>query len=361
MKKVFILCLLGIFSCSQLCERSSHHSNRDKFTVIESYDSKTFEPETEASTTLVSEQESGVSSETVKAQELTPKLKKYCGDIEQSFKKYKWGKSSCEDFSWLHVRNSVLGKPLIWIVFGNETLIEKQPMNTTIVMCGVHGDEITPVKFCFDLIHDLQKNPGQLAENELLVVAPIVNPDSFFIQKPTRTNARGVDVNRNFPTKDWNANAIKEWKKRHASDKRRNPGKRAGSEPEVTFQVNLIKRYTPSKIVSVHSPLTIIDYDGPSIRSDKAKDLEHHAIEANELLYMMSEKAKGYKVSNYPHFPGSLGNWAGKELEIPTYTLELPSSDHTKTNEYWETFGPAVHYAIKHDMRMAPKKQAARD
>ena len=36
------------------------------------------------------------------------------------------------------------------------------------------------------------------------------------------------------------------------------------SEQETYFQVNLIKRYMPSKIISVHAPLTIIDYDGQS-------------------------------------------------------------------------------------------------
>ena len=42
---------------------------------------------------------------------------------------------------------------------------------------------------------------------------------------------------------------------------------------------------------------------------------------ASQLLVQMSRKASGYRIKNYPFFPGSLGNWAGNERGIPTYTL----------------------------------------
>jgi protein MpaA len=264
---------------------------------------------------------------------LTKKLSKYCKKIDRYFKKYKWGKSECEKTKWEHVRNSYLGTPLIWTVYGSEKEHEKVPKNTTLIMCGVHGDEITPVKFCFDIIKDL-KQPHHKFEDNLVIVAPIVTPDSFFKRRPTRTNARGIDVNRNFPTKDWYKSALKQWRKRYRAQKRRYPGKRPKSEQETIFQVNLIKRYNPNKVISVHSPLTILDYDGPSFRDRNKNDTP--AIFANQLLIKMSEKAKGYKVSNYPYFPGSLGNWAGNERNIPTYTLELPSSDWTKNSKILE-------------------------
>lgn len=218
-------------------------------------------------------------------------------------------------------------------------------------MCGVHGDEITPIKFCFDLIkkmEDLVYDPASefdLSE-KLVIVAPIVTPDSFFKRYPTRTNYRGVDVNRNFPTRDWNKDALRLWKHRYRSDKRRFPGKRAKSEQETVFQVNLIKRYKPDKIISVHAPLTILDYDGPG----KKGEPEHKHL-ANQLLIQMSKDASGYRITDYPFFPGSLGNWAGNERGIPTYTLELPTSDNRKHREYWKLFEKAIYSAINHDMR----------
>ena len=181
-------------------------------------------------------------------------------------------------------------------------------------------------------------------------IAPLVTPDSFFKRWPTRTNHNGIDVNRNFPTKDWAKDAMRIWKHRYRSDPRRYPGERPLSEHETVFQVNLIKRYKPSKIISVHAPLTIIDYDGP----------EHgglfSASKANNLLIQMSKKAKGYRIKNYPFFPGSLGNYAGNERKIPTYTLELPSSDYTKHKRYWKLFKDSVSHAIFEDL--SPKTAA---
>ena len=128
---------------------------------------------------------------------------------------YKWGDVTCENYNWNHVRNSNLGTPLIWTVFGDENSPTARE-NTTVIMCGVHGDEITPVKFCWDLINEFKNN--HTFQDKLIVVVPLVSPDSFFVNKPTRTNGRGVDVNRNFPTLDWRSDAIKLWKKNLRSD-----------------------------------------------------------------------------------------------------------------------------------------------
>jgi len=286
-------------------------------------------------------------------------IKAYCEKVDKSFKKYGWDKSECESYSWLHYRNSVLGDPLMWTTFGDvsdEEMPSFKDKDVTIVMCGVHGDEITPIKFCFDLMAYLKEvySPNNKDEkvkeefkNKVVLVSPIVNPDSFFKAKPTRVNARGVDPNRNFPTSDWQLEARKIWLMKFKKDSRRNPGMKPNSEPEVVFQVNLIKRFNPDKIVSVHSPLTVLDYDGPSHPVNGGAD----GSKAQELLIQMSKDADGYNIKDYPFFPGSLGNWAGQERNIPTYTLELPSSDPRKNGEYWTLFKGAMHKVIVHSIR----------
>jgi protein MpaA len=272
-----------------------------------------------------------------KFKENTSKVQRYCARLDKYFAKYEWGKSRCDDYSWNHVRNSFHGNPIVWFVFGQESKTVKK--NITFIECGVHGDEITPVKFCYDLLEDLKNNPQMIGADNLVIIAPLVTPDSFFKKKPTRTNARGVDVNRNFPTKDWNKNALKLWKTRYKSDKRRFPGNKALSEQETIFQVNIIKRYKPNKVISIHAPLTLLDYDGPHFTRENGKA-------AKQLLVTMSDKAGKYKVSNYPFFTGSLGNWSGNERDIPTYTLELPNSDWHKTDRYYKLFRDAIHHAI---------------
>jgi protein MpaA len=272
----------------------------------------------------------------------TDKVIKYCSKLDTYFKKYKWGNSDCTDYSWHHVRNSHWGNPIIWFTYGDEKKHEEQPKNTTMIFCGVHGDEITPIKFCFDILKDLKNHPEIIKDN-LVIIAPLVTPDSFLRKYPTRYNGRGIDVNRNFPTKDWRKSAKKLWKSRYGKDKRRYPGENPLSEQDTIFQVNLIKRYNPNKIISVHAPLTLIDYDGPT-SPHKHGDLAH------ELLIQMSDKAGKYKINNYPFFTGSLGNWAGNERNIPTYTLELPNTDWTKTRKVFNTFRTAIHHAITHEL-----------
>lgn len=264
-------------------------------------------------------------------------LQGFCHSLEKKFEEYKWGPPLCDQFKWLNVRKSSKGTPLIWTVFGEEGGLGAG--NTTLVLCGVHGDEITPVKFCWDLINELKAHHH--FSDKLVVVAPLVTPDSFLVNKPTRTNADGVDVNRNFPTSDWKQDAHKKWVHAYRKDKRKFPGHKPASEQETIFQMNLIKRYKPNKVISVHAPLTILDYDGPSLKAENGKT-------ALELLEQMSKKSAGYKVSNYPIFPGSLGNWAGKEYHIPTYTLELPNSNPKETERFWNLFKDAMIYAINH-------------
>ena len=64
--------------------------------------------------------------------ENTNKVKNYCKKIDRYFKKYKWGKSNCEDYSWNHVRSSHWGNPIIWYVYGDENEIESKPKNTKV-------------------------------------------------------------------------------------------------------------------------------------------------------------------------------------------------------------------------------------
>ena len=255
------------------------------------------------------------------------------------FTHYKWGEPDCEAYKWNHVRNSDIGTPLIWTTFGEEKKASIE--NTTLILCGVHGDEITPVKFCWDLMKNLD---AQKLLNNFVVVAPIVAPDSFLKLPPTRTNGRGVDVNRNFPTHDWKAEALRRWKISYKSDKRKYPGPKAASEQETIFQMNLIKRYKPNKIITVHAPLTLLDYDGPSLTAEDGRT-------AMQLLKQMSEKSSGYKISNYPVFPGSLGNWAGKENKLPVYTLELPNTKAEETDKFFGLFKDAMWFAINHRMK----------
>lgn len=157
-----------------------------------------------------------------------------------------------------------------------------------------HGDE-PQGKFLIEKY--LEKFP-----NNSLLFIPCLNPDGM--QLGTRTNANGVDLNRNFPTKNWGEDTSQ------AGD---NPtdyfgGEFAGSETETQFVMEVIEEYKPKTILTLHAPYKVVNYDGP------AKAL---AEKISEIIKYPVEASIGYPT------PGSFGTYAGIERQIPTITLEL--------------------------------------
>jgi protein MpaA len=198
---------------------------------------------------------------------------------------------------------------------------------------------------CFHLVRDIVYDNPRSAENFKLVVAPLVNPDGFFLN--TRQNANGVDPNRNLPTKDWEGKAHKLWAKRQ--DQRKYPGKRSGSEPETKLQAFLIDKYRPDKILSFHAPLGFVDFDGPGDR--KYGDLLPVERRAKRVGLRIQKNTKRFlKFIDFRFYPGSLGNYAGNERKIPTYTVELPSVNPSKGYAYWNIMRHALMKALTYEI-----------
>jgi protein MpaA len=259
-----------------------------------------------------------------------------CDGLEKAFQKRSWGESHCSQIEWKEGGKSVEGRPLLYYVFGPETAT-----NTTLLFSMVHGDEITPLFISMKLVEWARENM-KAHPTDRLILAPLVNPDGFFGFPKTRTNAHGVDCNRNFPTKDWDREALKAWKTKFHSEKRRFPGWKSDSEPETQFQKMLIEKFSPQKIVSIHSPLNVIDYDGPD-GLKLAKFSEEYVKKCVELRNRIRAKSTGF-------FPGSLGNYAGQDLGIPTITLELPTASANKAAEYWKIFQKGIATVVSYQV-----------
>jgi protein MpaA len=248
-----------------------------------------------------------------------------CADIQASAKSFKWKISDpCRTGKAQVGGYSVKGRPLIYFEYG-----VPNPTNTTLVFSMVHGDEITPLYVAVKLLDWLEKSAPQFKRSRV-IVAPLVNPDGFLDLPRRRVNATGVDVNRNFPTTDWEAAAQAYWKEKGGADPRRFPGSRANSEPETAFQIMLLEKYKPQKILSVHAPLNFMDYDGPTTLS-----LARFPSEYVETCLTLRKRVRA---TSQGFFPGSLGNYAGQERGIPTLTLELPTADPKQADAYWHRF-----------------------
>jgi protein MpaA len=277
--------------------------------------------------------------ELLKQQRATKAKKSFCSRVNKTFRKFHWNAIVCNPNTWKVHDYTAKGRPLMYQEFGF-TPNNKKPI--TLFMCGVHGDEGTGIYLCFHLAREILFDRPNILKEFRVILAPIVNPDGYLAG--TRTNSRGVDPNRNLPTKDFKSMAMKVWSK-YKKDPRKYPGKSAASEKESQFQVYLINKFTPDKIVSVHAPYGFLDYDGPGDR--KYYNLVRVEQRAKYLaLNIQANSNKFLKVVDFRFFPGSLGNYAGNERKIPTYTLELPSVKTSKANYYWDKLKFALTKAL---------------
>lgn len=182
---------------------------------------------------------------------------------------------------------------------GNEILLLKRcPKNyeKTVLVIGVfHGDEPDGEYLINRYLQERNET-----KNRLLFI-PCLNPDGK--DAKTRKNANNVDLNRNFPTKNW--------EKLEENDDYYG-GEKPASEVETQFLVYVIDKYKPDLIITLHEPYRVVNFDGP----------------AKEVAEKISE-ITGYKVEEnigYPT-PGSFGTYCGIERNIKTITLELPENE----------------------------------
>ncbi len=118
----------------------------------------------------------------------------------------------------------------------------------------------------------------------------------------TRKNKNGVDLNRNFPSKNW-----------EKTDKNSEyfGGEEPNSEIETKFITLLMDAIKFDAIITIHAPYKIINFDG-----DNNPLTLPLAQKISEILGYPTKKEIGYAT------PGSLGSYAGKDLNIPTITIE---------------------------------------
>ncbi len=203
---------------------------------------------------------------------------------------------------------SVRGRPLVMHVFGHSN-------DAVFIFGGIHGNEPTSASVARRLIEHLRNYPEVLGGRRVAIVAE-ANPDGLAERR--RGNAQGVDLNRNFPTRNW----------RRADGDGRGHGPTPASEPETRAIMRAVDRLDPDCIISIHSiprGKHCNNYDGP------AEDL---AAAMTRLNGYPPRASMGYPT------PGSFGSWAGIDRGIPTITLELPRD--LSGSQCWRENRPAL-------------------
>jgi protein MpaA len=174
-----------------------------------------------------------------------------------------------------------------------------------LLFAGIHGEEPETTVALSRALRHLSAPSPQCA------VVLAANPDGLI--RGTRGNARGVDLNRNFPASNWQPDPVTH---RSTLDDPRDvvlsPGEHPGSEPEAQALMSLIAELKPNAAIALHAPLACID-------------------EASEspLGTWLVERTGLPRVSGvgYPT-PGSFGSWGAEQgIAVVTYEFPLASAD----------------------------------
>lgn len=206
--------------------------------------------------------------------------------------------------------HSVLGAPLVYFP------AQIQDENTGLIIAGTHGDETASIVSLSCAFRSVES--GQLRHHVVLSM----NPDGN--QLGTRANANGVDLNRNFASKNWQSGGtVYRWSTQEPErDVEIQTGECGNSEPETAALCQLIDELNPAWVTSFHEPLACID--------DPSFSTLAHWLSQKMNLPMV--KDVGYDT------PGSFGSWC-IERDLLCVTVELPpvSADYA-CDHYLDTF-----------------------
>jgi hypothetical protein len=186
---------------------------------------------------------------------------------------------------WPEIGRTTLGRPIAARRFGPD---EGRPL---IVIGGVHGDEPSSVEAALELARALGASPPPRP----VWLVPTLNADG--VAAGTKNSARDVDLNRNFPARNFTT----------LHQPRYFPGDAPLSEPETRALAALVEG--AAGVVAVHAPLACVNHDGPA------------AAWAEAVAASCGWPARAD--IGYPT-PGSLGSWLGRDRGVPVLTLELP-------------------------------------
>jgi protein MpaA len=171
-----------------------------------------------------------------------------------------------------------------------------------LVMASMHGDESETTVVLSEALRSIRTED---MKNAAILCA---NPDG--ILRGTRGNARGVDLNRNFPASNWSPDLV--YYKSLVDDPQDialSPGAGPASEPETAALLSFLDEIQPRAVVTLHAALACIDDMGDS-------PLGRKLAERTGLPFELVRYAT----------PGSFGSWAQeRDLNLVTYELEPAS------------------------------------
>jgi hypothetical protein len=197
---------------------------------------------------------------------------------------------------------------------------------------AVHAGESGP-ELIIPILEDLLKKNENIFKTRSIIAVPSVNIDARekLVQGTPwylRTNANGVDLNRNFPG---NWEIIGKGYGLSTADPHSETyrGPYPASEPETQGIMRLLSEYRPPVVLSFHHLAGICGL--PALAFDKAKKNKAYQERCEKIVRLYGQGLYPEKKYNpqwlqFGATAGSLASWLFLEFKIPCFDLELWSS-----------------------------------
>jgi hypothetical protein len=191
---------------------------------------------------------------------------------------------------WTRIGSSIRGKPIEAATFGTGT-------RRIYVIAGIAGDETEGPRLAPQLPDELLAISG-LSDVTIRIVRNM-NPDGAGAK--TRANIRGVDLSRNWPSKDFHADATS--------------GSRAASELETNAVFADMTKFKPDLVIALRSSsrgASEVRFEGPGLLSGQAFVRGARQQDPKWRLVPPSETS----------LPGSIESLVGRDWKKPILSVE---------------------------------------
>jgi hypothetical protein len=179
-----------------------------------------------------------------------------------------------------------------------------------VYVANMHGNEKSSTYLLNRWIDYLEANYDRIPASRTIVVLPTDNPDGFAANR--RTNAHGVDINRNFPSNDWTAGVAESGTLFLPAG----GGAAPLSEPESAALASYISTQRPRLVLSYHAAGGIVLPNG----SGDSMALAQMYDQKSTVSYLPDNQSSGF--FGYA-ITGAFEGWAYDHLGLPVLLIEL--------------------------------------
>lgn len=201
------------------------------------------------------------------------------------------------------IGTSVQGRSITGYKFGNGG-------SYIVFVGGLHGNEKSSTITLNSWVDELERLSQNIPSDKTIIVIPNTNPDGYAVS--SRLNANGIDLNRNFPSNNWQTGVYVP----RSTFLESGGGSVPLSEPESSSLADYIVRVSPSIVLTYHATAGAVISNGAGNASSYAKTY------AQKSGFDNYEQDHEDAIFNYPT-TGELEDWLRDKRSTPTLLVEL--------------------------------------